>query len=448
MYKTVRTLLWTFILSTLPLAVHASTGGGHDYYPDAMRLAGIVLAAHLVGRVLQKIGQAPVIGYLILGMVAAKLPGAKDFGQSAIIGFPAFLGSCCLLLEAGLENSPEQMKRSGKPSMKTALIGVIVPGVLTTLCVKIFWPTTPWMVAIFYGATMTATSVGITLLTLKSIDASHWLSAKINLGAAVIDDIIGVTILSVIDSVLKKGAVDPGAILVSVLLATAFVGASLFFGRTCADVVSKTMCWLFPASIGKLLFVILFCGAFIGIAKVLGLAEIIGAFAAGLVLDKVHFKDFQGEHDIEDLIHPISQTLIPIFFVGVGLQIDLAVFARVELWGKILTVTTLAAAGKIVAGWGAGQHLSLRGKLALGVGMVARGEVGIVFIQLGSLAQLGSRPLLTPEDSAVLMAAVILTTLVTPPALKAVYNGYREPMDDEADSSFPKAPELALKPTV
>jgi Kef-type K+ transport system membrane component KefB len=154
------------------------------------------------------------------------------------------------------------------------------------------------------------------------------------------------------------------------------------------------------------------------LADVFGLATIVGAFAAGLILDELHYKDFvdRGEHQLEEAMRPIAVFLVPIFFVWIGAQVDLTVFGKTEILGLAALLTAAAIAGKMICAAGVAE----RGldRVSVAVGMVPRGEVGLIFASIGAGLTLGGEPVISPSVFGAVVIMVIATTLITPPALK------------------------------
>jgi Kef-type K+ transport system membrane component KefB len=333
----------------------------------------------------------------------------------------ARIGVLILLFEVGLESTVGQMLKVGISSLLVASLGVIAPFVLG-------WGVGAWLlpdqsayVHAFLGATLTATSVGITARVLKDLGRSQSDEARIILGAAVIDDVFGLVILAVVTGII--GAADHGGSLsmgsVSVIIgkASGFLVGSLVLGV----LISKRLFHLASRlkAAGVLLALGLgFCFVLAWLASVIGLAPIVGAFAAGLILEEVHYRDFKdrGEHGLEELVRPISAFLVPIFFVLMGMRTDLLSFASPGVLGLAAALTVAAIAGKQVCGLGViGKGVD---RLSVGLGMIPRGEVGLIFASIGiSLSVAGERIINEATYSAVVVM-VIVTTLVTPPALK------------------------------
>jgi Kef-type K+ transport system membrane component KefB len=386
----------------------------------------MLLAAKFGGELAMRAKQPAVLGELIAGIVLGNLSfgGAAPFhtlAQNETIEVIAGIGALILLFEVGLESTVGQMLKVGLTSLLVAVLGVVLPFALG-------WSVSAWLlpgsspyVHAFIGATLTATSVGITARVLKDFGASRTPEARIILGAAVIDDVLGLVILGAVSGAIAAAAQGApfsvlsvarisfaamvflvGALTIGVFAARrVFSVASLLQGRGVLVTVSLSLCFVLAWT-----------------SSLIGLAPIVGAFAAGLVLEDVHFKDFvsRGERSLEDLIRPISDVLVPIFFVLMGLRTDLGAFASggsLELAGALIVVAII---GKQACALG----VTMPGvnRLAVGIGMIPRGEVGLIFASAGAGLTLDGMPVIGPSSFSAVVMMVIVTTLVTPPALK------------------------------
>jgi Kef-type K+ transport system membrane component KefB len=273
----------------------------------------------------------------------------------------------------------------------------------------------------FLGATLSATSVGITARVLKDLGKSQTKEARIILGAAVIDDVLGLVILAVVTGMIA--AADRGGTLSYVtisaifLKALVFLFASLFLGVRFSPRLFRLAAKL--EARGVLLAVgLAFCFLLAWLASVIGLAPIVGAYAAGLILEDVHYKEFtdRGEHGLEELVAPISSFLAPVFFVVMGLRTDLRVFADPRVLGLAGALTVAAVLGKQVCSIGVlGPGVD---RLSIGLGMIPRGEVGLIFANIGATLTIGGQPVVSREEFSAVVVMVIVTTMLTPPALK------------------------------
>jgi Kef-type K+ transport system membrane component KefB len=273
----------------------------------------------------------------------------------------------------------------------------------------------------FIGATLTATSVGITARVLKDLGRSQSPEARVILGAAVIDDVLGLVILAVVGGVIA--AADAGGTLsyaeIGLVLfkATGFLVGALVLGVYVSPRLFQGTARLHGSGV-LLATALVFCFTLAYLAAVIGLAPIVGAYAAGLILEAVHFQDFKdkGERHLEELVQPISSFLVPVFFVLMGMRVELDAFARVEVLGLAAALTVVAIIGKQVCGLGTlGGGLD---RLSVGIGMIPRGEVGLIFANIGLGLTVGGERIVDEAVFSAIVIMVIVTTLVTPPALK------------------------------
>lgn len=413
-------------VGTVP-ALASGSGHGDPAAPVVLALAVILIAAKVGGDLASRVSQPAVLGELLVGVVLGNvsLLGLQLFepiAANAFIDMFSRVGVIILLFEVGLESTVDQMLKVGVSSLLVALIGVAVPFALGYGVTRTLLPEASTYVALFIGATLTATSVGITARVLKDLEKSQTPEARIILGAAVIDDVLGLVILAVVTGII--GAADRGTEL-------AVGDVALTLGKAVGFLVGALVLgmWLSPrlfhlASLLKARMVLLafglgFCFSLAWLADFIGLAPIVGAFAAGLILEDVHFKDFKDKeaHTLEELVHPISYFLVPVFFVLMGMRTDLQSFAAPGVLSLAAALCVVAVAGKLVAGLGArGQNLD---RLSIGVGMVPRGEVGLIFASIGSQLTVQGERVVDPKIFSAVVVMVIVTTMVTPPVLKA-----------------------------
>lgn len=423
----------------------AGAEGGHGAYALTFFWIAIILLAAKVSGLITRFGQPSVLGELAMGVVLGNLAlvGITVFEpikSDAIIKFLAELGVVILLFQIGLQSNIKEMQRVGRPALLVALAGVVVPFVLGTYVVG------PWLLPgldpntyLFLGAALTATSVGITARVFQDLGKLHTRESRIVLGAAVIDDVLGLIILAVVAAVVTAGSVTFVEVGSIVLKAVLFLGGAIVLGRIAAPAVSNIFSRIHTGAGMK--FTIALCVGllFAFAAGELGLAPIVGAFAGGLILDAVVFRRFRRpefveeleevkeevtgavkekvgrvmhryeQRHVEDLIEPIAQLMVPVFFVVTGMSVNLATFADTGVLLTALAVTVAALAGKLVAGCFAGKGTN---KWVVGFGMVPRGEVGLIFATIG--ASLG---VITGGVFSVIIIMVILTTLLTPPVL-------------------------------
>ncbi|RKX19698.1 MAG: cation:proton antiporter, partial [Candidatus Zixiibacteriota bacterium] len=417
--------------------VFASTGGdstgesgghGGPVLSVLIEIVVILLAAKLGGDIFERFSQPAVLGELIIGMIIGNLhlvgfDGFEFFKNDLILEVLAELGVIILLFEVGLESTVKEMMKVGLASFMVATFGVIAPFFLGWGVGAWFLPQESIYVHIFIGATLTATSVGITARVLKDIGKIQTKESKIILGAAVIDDIMGLIILAVVAGIITAVSSGSGdgissvAILWIISKAVLFIVGAIVLG----GIILPHFFNLAFKLKGKgvlLSFSLLVCFLLSYIAGQIGLAPIVGAFAAGLILEEIHFTKFRerGDHGIEELIEPISVFLVPIFFVRMGMMVDLTTFGHVEILGFAAVMTIAAILGKQVCSLAIFDKTTNR--IAIGLGMIPRGEVGLIFAGIGAKLMLDGHPVVSSSTYSAVVIMVIVTTLVTPPALK------------------------------
>ena len=407
-----------------PAIAHASDPGGDPVVPVLVALAAILMAAKLGGDLAARIGQPSVLGELVAGVVLGNLDllgvrGVEWMASDAAVDVLSRLGVVILLFQVGLESTLGQMARVGAAAFRVATIGVVTPFALG-------WGAGAWLlpghsvyVHLFLGATLTATSVGITARVLRDLRRSTTDEARIVLGAAVIDDVMGLVVLAVVSGVIAAadagGGMSVGSVAFVVAKAVLFLAGAIAVGLA----VSRRLYTLLARlrATGLLLPAgLAFCFVLSWVAALVGLAPIVGAFAAGLVFEETHASLLieRGEDPLHEQIEPVAAFLVPIFFVVMGMRTDLHAFWNPAVLGLAAALTLVAIAGKIVAGLGAGRATD---RLSVGIGMVPRGEVGLIFANVGlSLVARGEAIVDRATYSAVVVM-VIATTLVTPPAL-------------------------------
>lgn len=333
--------------------------------------------------------------------------------QSEVISVLAELGVIILLFEIGLESDLRELKEVGYQAAIVAVVGVVAPFTAGTIGLMLLFNVST-IPAIFAGAALTATSIGITSKVLSELGYLKSKEGQIIVGAAVIDDVLGIIVLAVVASLAKTGTVDVLNVVYLIVSATAFLLGSIFLGKFFNHsfvAISDRL-----QTRGKLVIPALIFAFFMAfLANVIHLEAILGAFAAGLVLDETDKRK-----ELDQQVVPIADILVPIFFVSVGAKVDLGVLNPIvpeNRAGLIIATFLLIVAiiGKIVTGWTViGQEKINR--LAIGIGMVPRGEVGLVFAGIGSASGVLSQPL-----EAAIIVMVILTTFMAPPLLRFAF---------------------------
>jgi Kef-type K+ transport system membrane component KefB len=315
----------------------------------------------------------------------------------------------------------------GWSSLLVATLGVIAPMILGYIVATQLIPTAGWLTDLFVGGTLTATSVGITARVLKDLGKSNTKEARIILGAAVADDVIGLVVLAVVSGLTTAasagtsgGGIDWLSTLWIVAKAVLFLAAAVVVGRFWSQ-----RAFLYAAKLqvsGALLgLCIVFCFALATLSGAVGLAPIVGAFAAGVVLEEVHYKPFleRGERKVQELLFPLTTLVVPVFFVLMGFRVDLHSFSSMTVLGFAGLITLAAIIGKQVCALGVLEKGVDR--LVIGVGMIPRGEVGLIFAGLGSTLLLKGQPVLSQTTFSALVLMVMLSTFITPPLLKMAF---------------------------
>ena len=393
-------------------------------------MALIIVGAKLGGELMGRIGQPPVLGELLIGVLFGNL---NLFGITFLdplradttLRVAAEVGAILLLFEVGVESDLVQLLAVGWSSLAVATFGVIAPMVLGYFVSAWLMPNSSWLTHLFVGGTLTATSVGITARVLKDLGRAGTKEARIILGAAVADDVIGLVVLAVVSGLVTAAAGQQSSIhwteiLWIVAKATLFLTLAVIVGRFWSQRVFTYAARLQVQGV-LLGLCIAFCFVLAGIAAIVGLAPIVGAFAAGVVLEEVHYRPFleRGERRVQELLFPITTLAVPVFFVLMGFRVDLRSFASPPVLGFAALITLVAIVGKQVCGLGVLE----RGvdRLVIGVGMIPRGEVGLIFAGLGSTLVVAGAPVLSQTVFSALVLMVMMSTFLTPPLLKLAF---------------------------
>jgi Kef-type K+ transport system membrane component KefB len=382
----------------------------------------IVILAGKIGAVFANSFKQPlVLGELLAGITLASfsLFGFNGFDflkDNSSLEIFSSLGVIILLFEVGLESQLSEMVAVGRKSLLVASIGVIMPFILGYYVSGMIIQDLPNTSKIFIGAMLTATSVGITARVFKDLNFLGTKEAKIVLGAAVIDDILGLIILAVVSGIAVTGVIDFISIGSISLKAIIFIALSVLAGLFLAKKSIKFIAnkWDVPGMMLSLALLICFMGAYL--ANQFGLATIVGAFCMGLILDDVHFKDFHSSKTLEEYIQPISVFLVPIFFVVTGLNVDVSVLQDPTVIYSSIALCLVAILSKLACGW-AFPSKEKFSRILIGVGMIPRGEVGLIFASVGK-----SIGVVDNRLYAIAVIVVITTTLVTPPILAFLIN--------------------------
>jgi len=427
----------------LPGAAHAA--GEDPSLSLLLYLVVILLSAKLMGHLGVLLGQPAVLGELCAGILVGNLhlfgiQGLTGIASDPYVDILARIGVVVLLFSVGLESTIRDILNVGLSSLLVALLGVAAPFGLGWFVGAWLLPDQSIYAHAFLGATLCATSVGITARVLQDIGKSRDKEARIILGAAVIDDVLGLIILATVSGIILAAdqgekmslwsqariALKAGGFLVIALMLGSFLTPKIF--RRAAKLRGP----------GVLLGVSLaFCFLLSFLAGISGLAPIVGAFAAGLLLESVHFREF-GEreiHYLEDALRPLMEFLVPVFFVQMGAKVDVRVFASTEALWLALALTVAAIAGKQLCSLGVlGKGIN---RWAIGFGMIPRGEVGLIFASIGATLILGGERIIDNTTYSAVVIMVLVTTLITPPLLKRSLIPRNIPGEDRGQQEEP-----------
>ncbi len=444
-------MLNAFALPLLAFPLLATATAEAEYEP--VILAGVLLSLVIIyiaskvgGELSRAFGLPPVLGELIAGVVvgasalhllvfpeggsvaadsvvmrilqlvnppSTEVIAAVFQIQSEFLSILAEIGVIILLFEIGLESDVHEFKKVGYQAAVVACVGVAVPFVAGTAGLMYFFNVSA-IPAIFAGAALTATSIGITSKVLSELGQLQSTEGQIIVGAAVIDDIFGIIVLAVVASLAKTGEIDLLNVVHLIISATIFLVGSVFLGGVFNK--SFTAVASFFKTRGNLLIpalVFAFLMAFIG--NIIHLEAILGAFAAGLVLEETDLRK-----ELDEQVKSVADILVPIFFVTVGAKVDLSVlnpFVPENRTGIVISLFLIAIAilGKVVTGWTVFGQPNIN-RWAIGIGMIPRGEVGLVFAAIGAASGALDKSL-----QAAIIIMVILTTFLAPPFLRIAF---------------------------
>ncbi len=381
-----------------------------------VQLIMIVLGTKLAGDLSVKLGQPSVLGKLIVGIVIG--PAVLGWIEpSEFIDTFSQIGVLLLMFIAGLETDVQELNRNRNASLAVAVGGVILPfvgGYLSGIAIGM-----EQAYAIFLGLILSATSVSITVQTLKDLGQLNTRESTTILGAAVADDVLVVVLLAFVMSFLVGGDVSISSVVLKKILF--FVTIVLIGWKLVPPLLRLLAPLKVTESVISAAFIV--CMSFAYYAELLGITGIIGAFAAGIAISQTKYKE-----EVEQKIEPIAYAVfVPVFFVSIGLSVSFKGIGE-QIW-FIFALTLIAIFTKLI-GCGLGARVTgfnMRSSFAIGAGMISRGEVALIIAALGLEAQL-----LAPEYFTSLVVVVILTTLVTPPILKKVFAKDEDNVKQEA----------------
>jgi Kef-type K+ transport system membrane component KefB len=441
-------------------------GAGHQdpVVPILLALVFLTLGAALGGRLMNWLKQPPVLGELLVGLIAGNLAYALgspwltvlregdmlrriadmalatniNLSQAALQLLPAGahaervvaalarpegpsyltlysfvdllsrIAILVLLFLVGLETSFGEMRRVGRTALWVAVIGILAPMALGMGTMKLIHPDSALARDLFIGGILTATSVGITARVLRDLDQAQGDEGRVILGAAVLDDVLSFIVLAVVSGLVVSGAVSVWSIAGITLKAAVFLAGAIGIG---VWITPRIVRRLGGAGIQnfKLLFGWSFAFLLAWLANAAGLATIVGAFAAGMILNHFFDRELEGM-SLRELLSPVESLIVPLFFVWMGIQVKLETLADAKVLWAGLALTAVAILGKLAAGWGCPKGMN---RLAVGIGMMPRGEVGLIFAGVGKSLGVVDDGLF----SAVVML-VMVTTLLAPLLLR------------------------------
>jgi Kef-type K+ transport system membrane component KefB len=357
-------------------------------------------AAKILGELFEHVGQPAVVGELLAGVIVGPHVLGWAGGDEAVLEVLAELGVIILLFTVGLETSLADLRSVGRPALMVGFLGVILP--LGAAVVTMFGLGYERADSLFVAAAIAATSVGVTARVMRDLDAVRTTAARVVLGAAVVDDILAIMVLAVVSG-LVAGDLSTVELVVLVVEVVLFLGVVLLVGPRATRRLSAVVRIPGVPESPFLVAVLLTLGL-AALSEVIGLAAIIGAFLAGLIFD------FRKE-EVATQIEPVYELLVPFFFAITGSLLDPAVFTDPSTLGLAGVVTAIAIVTKVAGGYLGSGGLDRGVRLTVGVGMVPRGEVGLIVASLG--LGLG----LDAELFGVVVAMTVVTTLLTPPVL-------------------------------
>lgn len=384
-------------------AIVAATGGegGLVVTEVLLDLLVILFAAKLGSELAERVGAPAVVGEILAGILVG--PSALGLiGADAVLPVFAEVGVILLLLEVGLEMNLGELAKVGRSSMQVAVTGVVLPFAAGFVAMEVLGE--GGNTSLFMGAALTATSVGITARVFGDLRALATPEARTVLGAAVADDVLGLVILTVVVRIVTEGSVSALSVLGIVGVAVAFLVVGGVVASVLAPAVFARVHKHARSSSSLLVLAVVFTLGMAELANQSKLAPIVGAFVAGLALTRsTHAERVRRE------IAPISHVFVPVFFVMIGVDSDISQFAKPKVLGIAGVLFVLGVVGKVLAGYAATGAVDKR---LIGLGMIPRGEVGLIFAGIGL-----KEGVLGEDLYASLLLVVLATTLITPPLL-------------------------------
>jgi Kef-type K+ transport system membrane component KefB len=326
-------------------------------------------------------------------------------------------GIALLLFSVGLQSNILEIIRLGPQAVLVAALGIAGSGVLGYFVTFLVFPGADPRLPLFIGGALCSSSTGITARVFKEMNKMDMPEAKMVMSAAVFDDILGLVLLAILSGVVSSGSLQFGPVLILLFKAVAFLGAVVLTGLYIMPKIIKPIEKLDPQNI-RLLFPIILLLLMCWLADYIGLAMTIGAFAAGLMITEKLFASTEDlHHTVEKLIAPIEGIFVPVFFVLMGVQVDITLLADFKVIGIGLLITVVAILGKLGAGIFLPKHLS---RLVIGIALIPRAEVALIFMSIGK-----SVGVINAQFYAIIVMVIMLTISFTPPALRWAFGRSR-----------------------
>ena len=391
-------------------------------------LALLWVAAKIGGELAARLQLPAVAGQLLMGVVLAILPkvfcGLPNVAESRDAHLISYIGIILLMFMVGLESSVPQMLKVGWASLRVAVVGVIGPMALGLMAAYFLLPPeTPYAVDLFIGACLCATSIGISVQVLRERHEADSQAGRVIIGAAVIDDVLGLLVLVAVSGLAVAtttagGTLPWGELGKTLGLALLFLALALTAGRWLSAKIFQFLSRLKSAELlSPLALAFAFTMAYLG--NLVGLATIVGAYAAGLIVEHSHVESLQKREgrSLEEMIQQVVIIFAPLFFVYTAATIDPSALLQPFTFILAGALTIVGIIGKYISGYAAGGGLSVP---VVGWGMVPRGEVGLIFVAVGREIKIAGEPMLSDEVQAGVLGAILMTTILGPIGLSWV----------------------------
>lgn len=385
-----------------------------SYASIATALLIVIAAARAGGLVADRLGQPRVLGELGAGLLLGNLTlanfrGLEFLGTDPAVDLVSRAAVIVLMFQASIESTVGEMKKLGAAAFVIAACGVGGSFAATWTVARWLLSSSSAFTQVFVAASLTATSVGITARVLRDLGHARTSTAHVILAAAVVDDVLALIVLAVMSG---TGSV-PLVLIKSVVFLVGGLAVGMFVSPRLLSLASQSM------AVVLLSAALAFCFAMAWLASVFGLAPMVGAFAAGLTVEEWHYRDFvqRRERTLDDLLTPLASWLVPVFFVVIGIRTDLSGLVRPHVLGLAGALTVAAIGGKQLCGLGAAAARGHVDRLGVALGMMPRGEVTLIFANLGAGILHAGEPVIGPDTFLALVITVIATTILTPVAL-------------------------------